>query len=140
MKFLKTSNLSQKTKGFIALVSVLVIGAVGISVAVSLILLGLGSSRTSFSQEQSNQAKGLASACAEKALSSLKQDLNYKGNETLNLGQGSCEIKSVSGSGNNNRTIQTIGRVGRILRRTQIVILEVNPQTQISSWREVADF
>ena len=50
---------NKQCNGFITLVSVLVVGAVGVAIALSLILIGLGSSRTSIAVEQSNQAKAL---------------------------------------------------------------------------------
>src|SRR3989338_8931686 len=44
-------------RGFMALICILVVGAVGIAIALALLGLGLGSARTSFAVEQSNQAK-----------------------------------------------------------------------------------
>ena len=100
MKFKKNKI---QISGYITLISVLIVGAVGIAIATSLLLLGLSSSRTSFTIEQSSQARALADACAEKAITSLIQDENYQGNETINLGQGSCDILQItSGGGGSN--------------------------------------
>jgi len=67
-----------------------VISAVGIIITLSVILLGLGSSRTSFSLEQSNQAKALANACAEEALWQIRDSMAFTGSGSLVLGQGTC--------------------------------------------------
>ena len=81
---------TQKRGGYVVLLGVLIVGAIGISVTLSLLLLGLGSSRTSFASEQSFQAKALASACAEEGLQQIRDTMSYTGTGGLTLGQGSC--------------------------------------------------
>lgn len=114
--------------------------AIGISIAVSGMLLGVGFSRNALVIEQSNQAKALANACSEKALESLRENVNYAGNETVNLGQGSCQIFAVLGSGNTNRTVEASGTVNSITRKVQVDIAVVSPQIQLTDWQEVVDF
>lgn len=127
------------SKGYITLISVLVVGAVGVAITVSLLLLGLGSSRTSFAYEQSNQAKALANACAEEALQTIRNNTSYVGTSGFDLGQGSCSY-TVTNEGGENRTITAVGVVGIINRRVEVVIGDINPQINIVSWQEVADF
>ena len=126
--------------GFITLVSVLVVGAVGLSIAVSLLLLGLGSSRTSFALQESNEAKALANACAEEALQKLRESVYYAGNETKTFTLGSCQIQAVSGTGNLSRTLQTVGIVRQTQRKVKVIVSRVHPIPGITSWQEVADF
>ncbi len=125
--------------GYITLISVLVVSAVGVTVAVSLILLGLGSSRTSFAVEQSNQAKGLANACAEEALQQIRDSILFTGSGILAFGQGTCSY-TVTSQGAENRTITSSGTVGTIVRKVKIVINKINPTIIVTSWQEVADF
>ncbi|MBI2645178.1 hypothetical protein HYW94_03345 [Candidatus Uhrbacteria bacterium] len=125
--------------GFIALISVLIIGVLGISIVTSLLLLGVGSSKTSLASEQSAQAKALANACAEEALQHIHDSTSYTGSDTLTLGQGTCAY-TVTSQGGQNRTITSSGTVGTIIRKEKIIITGVNPAIQISSWQEVADF
>ncbi len=127
------------SNGYITLISVLVVGAVGIAVTVSLLLLGLDSSRTSFAYEQSNQAKGLANACAEAALQTIRDNTSYVGTGNIALGQGNCSY-TVSSEGGENRTITATGIVDIINRKVEVVIDDINPQINIASWQEVADF
>lgn len=126
--------------GYITLLSTLFLVAIGGVVAGSLLLLGLGSGRTSLVLYQSNQAKALANACTEEAIQKLRESIYYAGSETLTLTTGSCQIQAVAGTGNSNRTVQTTASVGTIQRKIKVVITTVNPAIVISSWQEVADF
>ncbi|OGC44526.1 hypothetical protein A2V54_02015 [candidate division WWE3 bacterium RBG_19FT_COMBO_53_11] len=131
--------INWKKNGYVMLVSVLVIGAIGVAVGVSLILLGLSASRTSFSLEQSNQTKALANACAEKALQQIKDLPSFSGTNNLALGQGNCTYTVIAGSGE-NRTIEASGNVDTIIRRVKITIDQINPTINIISWQEVSEF
>lgn len=140
LKFFMVQPMSGNNNGFVALIAVLVLGAVGTAVGISLILLGLGSSRTSFSLEQSNQAKALANACSEEALQKIRESTSFSGASTIFLGSGSCTYQvAVTGQ---TRSITTSGTAGTIIRKVKIR-LTINPQNlkfTIASWQEVADF
>lgn len=126
-------------KGYITLLSTLFLVAIGGVVAGSLILLGLGFSKTSFAQYQSNQAKALANACAEEALQQIRNLTAYTGSGNLTLGQGSCSYTVTSG-GSENRTIISTGTALTVIRKVKIIISAINPTINITSWQEVADF
>jgi hypothetical protein len=139
VKLFMKQPVCDKQKGYVALVTVLVIGAVGVAVAVSVILIGLGSSRTSFSLEQSNQAKALANACSEEALQQIRDSTPFTGTGNLTLGQGSCSYTVTSGE-SQNRTITSTGTVGTIMRKVKITIDKITPNINITYWQEVANF
>ena len=124
-------------KGFITLISVLLTSVVGLTIALSLLLLGLGSSKTSLALSQSNEAKSLANACAEEALQQIRTSTSYAGSGDLTLGQGICTY-TVTGP-SVPKTITASGTVGTIIRRVSISVNAVNPRIVISSWQEVAD-
>ncbi|MFC1598318.1 hypothetical protein ACFL2M_02175 [Patescibacteria group bacterium] len=128
------------THGYLMLVSVLVVGAVGVSIAVSLLLLGLGSTRTSFTTGQAEEANALADACAERGLNDLRADPTYTGGDTYSLGNGSCDVVDVAGSGTSNRTVQATGTIGNITRKVEVEVATVASPMTITSWQEVADF
>lgn len=136
---LYTNKWYTHQRGYITLVSVLVVGAMGAAIATSLILLGLGSSRTSFAVEQGNQAKALATACAEEALQQIRDSNPFTGSGNLALGQGNCSY-TVTSQGGGNRTITAGSTVGAIVRKVKIVISQITPAMQIVSWQEVTDF
>ncbi len=127
------------TKGYIALVTVLVTGAVGVAIAVSVVLLGLGVSRTSFAAQQSLQARALADACVEEALQQIHDSTPYTGTAGLTLGQGSCSY-TVTSQGGQNRTVISTGTVGTIVRKVKVIISGINPNVTLTSWQELADF
>ena len=125
-------------QGFVALISVLIVGAVGVAITTSLLLLGLGSSRTSFALEQSSQARALANACVEEALEQIRNNTLFSGTETLTLGQGNCNYTVIVQT-NENRTITATGTVGTIIRKVKVTLDTINPNINITSWQEVAD-
>jgi len=126
-------------KGYVALITVLITGAIGVAIATSLLLLGLGSSRTSFALEQSNQAKALANACAEEALQQIRDSTPFTGTGSLTLGQGTCGYTVVN-DGGENRTVTASGTVGTVVRKIKIIVNTINPAINLTSWQEVADF
>jgi hypothetical protein len=125
--------------GYITLVSVLVVGAVGLAITTSLLLLGIGTSRNSFANEQSYQAKALSNACAEEGLQQIRDSTPFTGSGSLTLGQGTCSY-TVTSQGGSNRTVTSTGTVGTIIRKVKVIIININPTITISSWQEVADF
>lgn len=133
------NNMRKTEKGFVTLLFVLVVFAVGISVSSSLLLMGVASSRNSFALNQSNQAKALADACAERGLETVRDDNSYTGTINLDLGQGSCSY-TISNTGGSNRTIIAMGTVSTIVRKVRVIINQIAPQINVSSWQEVADF
>jgi len=126
-------------KGVLTLMSVLIVGAIGLSVGVSLLLLGLANSQTNLALEQSNQAKVLVDACAEEALQQIRDSETYTGSNSLTLGQGLCSY-TVTDTGGTTRKITASGTVGSVVRKNQITISAISPKILISSWYGVADF
>jgi roadblock/LC7 domain-containing protein len=123
------------TQGFAILFSVLIVGAVGLFVASSLLLLGVDTHRTSFSVIQSSQALGLADACAEEALEQIFENNAYTetGNLTLSTGSRSYTITNTGGS---TRSITTTGTVGTIVRKTTLTVTSILPTITVSTWQE----
>lgn len=131
--------VKHKNDGYIILISVLIVGAIGIAIAVSLLLLGVGSSRTSFVIEQSNQTKALTNACTEEALQQIRNQTSFEGSANLLIGQGNCSYTVTKQTGQ-NRIITSSSTVGMIIRKTKIIIDKITPTINIVSWQEVADF
>ena len=121
-----------------ALVGVLVVGAIASAAAISILYIGLGSARTSFAEEQSAQARSLANACAEEALQKIRDSKAFVGSGDLSLGGGSCRY-TVSALAGQARTIVASGAVGSIVRKLSVSISAINPVITVVSWREVAD-
>lgn len=125
--------------GFVTLLSTLIVGAVGVAITVSIILLGLASYRTSFTGQQSAEARVLADACAEEGLQQIRDLTTYTGTGSLTLGQGSCTY-TVTSQGGENRTVSATGTVGTMIRKTSVIITAINPSLVVSSWQDVGAF
>ena len=135
---LSTSQKNQK--GYIALISILIISGVTLLVAISANLLGISEADMGLQKNQSSRSFYLAVLCAEDALMKLRDNLEYPGNEVLVIGDGTCNILPVEGSGNQNRVIKTTGTIFNQTRKIKIQINKVNPKMRINSWQEVVDF
>lgn len=127
-------------RGIITMMGVLIVGAVGIAISVSSLLLAIGATRTSMTEIESAQARALANACMERALNALRENPSYTGNDSLSLGSGTCQILPVVNPGSSTPTIKTTGIVRDVTRKVQVVIGAMQPRIQISSWKEIADF
>ena len=129
-----------KEKGYIALITILIISAVTLLVAINASLFGISESKMGLQKINSSKAFALTNLCAENALMNLKEDLSYSGNETSNIYDGSCTIYLIEGSGNNDRIVKVEGVFLNQKRRIKIDISEVNPTMIINSWQEVSTF
>ena len=110
-----------ENQGYITLISVLIVSAVGVLISTSLIWLGLGNSLNSFSLEQENKAKALANLCAEEALQQISDSIPFAGSNTLSLGAGACSYIVID-QGGQNREIQAQGTVNTTIRRVRVNI------------------
>jgi hypothetical protein len=133
---IKYRNKFFKKNGYITLLSILVVGAVGVAIASTIILLGLSSSNSSFSYQQMHQAKGLASACAEEALQKIREATSFTGAGNLSAGQGTCTYNVVN-TGGEARTINAVGTVGVVVRKINISISNISPLIVVNSWQEL---
>ena len=115
-----------------------------------MLLLGLSIERNAFSLQISTQSYSNAHACADMAIRLLQNDLSYTGNESVSVNYayedrgnlryatGSCIIRPVGGSSNNDRVLCTESTFGNFTtRRLEINIDRVLPSTEIESWNEV---
>ncbi len=119
----------------------LIIGVIASTVVSSLLLLGNESSIGSAAVEQSSSAFSIAQGCSEAALQKLRTIPNYTGSETIVFDTNAqCQILAIGGTGNENRFICAEGQVGDSIRRIEIIVSQVLPDTQIYSWKEVQIF
>lgn len=87
--------MNTPARGFIALMSAVIISAV-------LLLLVSGSSLAGFSArtnaaryESKRESAGLADGCLSRAILSVGGDPRYRGGETIALGRGTCSIETL---------------------------------------------
>jgi hypothetical protein len=128
--------------GYILLISIVVIGAIASTILSTMLLLGISANQLSLSVQQSKQALAAAQACSEYALLKLRTIPAYSGNETLSIdGSGtSCQLLTIGGTGNTNRSICIQGVSASVTRRLEISVSRILPKTLIASWQEVGSF
>jgi len=138
------SHKIQYNKGFMTLMATLLVLAIGLSISVSLLMLGVDSTRTSFVIVQSYQASALANACAEESLQKIYDSMAvtpppppvvFTGTGSLSMGQGGCSY-TVTDTGGGTMNITTTATVGTVIRKNQVVLSSVSPII-ISSWQEI---
>lgn len=130
---MKSTSIGQK--GYVALLAILVIGAASVTIASALLLTGTDRQRETLLQQQSAQARGLASACAEEALQQLQASQSYTGTNSLTLGQGSCTY-TVTNPGGTTRTISTAGTVQNVVIKNALSVTIGASSISIISWQD----
>lgn len=133
-------NPKHEAQGYVLLITILMIGAIASAILSSLLMLGTTANQVSFTVQQANQALAQAQGCAEYGLLKLRVNPLYAGNEVVTMGAGTCEVLPIGGIGNNNRLLCTEGQVGDVVRRLEVVVNQILPQTTVFSWQEVSVF
>lgn len=128
------------TQGFIALTTALVLSAVFLSVGISAARLAVSGGQETTSAYSSDKAQIMAESCAEYALFQLQESVDYLGGETIQIGNETCDILLVGGSGNTDRVIQVESTVSEFTRHVEVVVAVVFPEIKISSFMTVVDF
>lgn len=126
-------------RGYIALLSVIVVGAVGAAVMLSVMLSGVATSRTDFAIQQSGSAKVLASSCGEEALQKILETGTTSSSAVIVIGSSTCSY-TITSTGGQNITIQATGIMGTLVSKVKIVVATTTPTILLSSWQEVGDF
>jgi len=132
--------VSSVRRGYTFLLSVLFIGAIALAVTAMMLMLGWLTMINSRILEQSGRALEVAMTCADHGLLELFKDNAYQGNEELTVGENTCSILVVGGSGNDDRSLCTEGTSGATTRRVEIIIERILPSIQIFAWQEVEFF
>lgn len=131
--------LDRKKNGYITIFIVTIVGSIIMLTALSFSLLEYDNIISSKLFYQSERAKGVVNACAEKALEQIRENVNYQGNGSLSFDYGNCFF-TVSNLGGLNRNIIASSTVSGIIRKVSININQINPKLNVLSWQEVANF
>lgn len=134
---MKVGNSLQMQQGYVALMSVLVLGAITTAVATTLVLMGADSQRETLVVQQSAQARSLADACAEEALQQIHDNTSFAATDDLFFSPGFCTY-TVTSTGANTRTISITSTVGNIVRKITVYVTISASSISITSWQEVS--
>ena len=135
----KKQNLLRHRRGFVSLVSVLLISIAGLTIALALLNSVTDSEQTSVATIRSHQAQALATACIEEALQQINDATSYTGSATLSVQYGPCAY-AVTNTGGQTRSIHASSTVEGIVRKILVSIDKVNPNISVTSWQDVAGF
>lgn len=124
-------------RGYIALISVLIISALLLLIGLSTSHFGISQLSMGLQRSQTQESSWLAQACAEEALMKLvESDFEYQGNETLNINGETCTILPIEKTGGKSQVIKVTSSAYNQTKKIKIEIKE----NKIESWQEVADF
>jgi type II secretory pathway component PulK len=123
-------------RGFIALITVLIILGIILMIGVGISFLSVEEASMGLQKSQSSQAYYLSNLCAEHALMKLKEDSSYTGNEIINIDNDNCQVLPIEG----NWTIKVTANFQNQIKKMKIKVSQVSPKMVIDSWEEVAAF
>ncbi|MDD4409257.1 MAG: hypothetical protein PHW52_01230 [Candidatus Pacebacteria bacterium] len=124
-----------KEQGFVSMLLVIVITAVGIFIALSIFSNSNLFSEGIISFEDGQKAKALANACIEDGLQRIRDNSSVSGSYNLTIGGGSCSyvINNVSPT---DIIISSTGIFKESTRTVTITINQTTPQILINTLNE----
>jgi len=128
---------ARQESGYIALLAVLILGAAATAIGLALLSIGADSQRSALTEQQSKQARVLATACAQEALQQIHDNIAFSGTNTLPLGQGNCSY-TVTVTAGTTRSIAASGTVGNVVRKAQVYVTIGTSTISVSSWQETS--
>lgn len=124
-------------KGFIAVVTVLIISVVVLAVAVTVTLLSIGEAQSSLSLFKGEDNLSFVEGCAEDVMLKIRASSTYNG-ASITRPEGTCLITYNAGGGGPVNWDITVTSQSVDYKRSIRVILTRNPTGIIlSSWKEI---
>lgn len=117
------------------MLTIVIIGAATLLMAIGASRLGLGEMEMGFDEAGGSAAFALADGCVEESLERLRKDAAYLG-ETLNAVGGSCTV-TVNGVGF-GRTVVSAATSGSYTKRIEVQVTLDGSTVMVDSWREIS--
>lgn len=128
-----------QNRGFIALMSAIIISAILLVVVVAGSLNGFTTRFTLLDAESKQRSEAALDACVDTILARLANDSNYAGPEPLmSVGSDTCEIEGAVNPGGNPRTFKVQAIASRAYTDALITFDTGTPA--LTSWQEVGHF
>lgn len=130
-----------KNKGFIALISAIVISMALLVVTVTLSYSSFFSRYTMLESEYKERSSALAEGCVASALLKLAGNSSYIGGETITIGSDICSIRTISVSGS-NKIIETQASFPNTNSKayTDLRVAVDIDTLVVASWQEIPSF
>ena len=125
-------------KGYIALITVLIVMAVVLTTASTVALLAIGEAQSGFSLFKGDEVLSFVDGCAEDAMLKARADPNYNGG-IITRPEGSCAITIVSkvGSPIVTWTIRATTEATLYKRAVEIVFNRAPTGITLTSYKEI---
>jgi Tfp pilus assembly protein PilX len=130
---------NKKTGGYIALMSVLIVGAIGALLVFSMLQWGITDTSITIATSDAQQAYATAHGCLEELLEQVRDSSLTAGSATLTIGAGTC-LYTISSPTLSTRKILATGIVGNATERVEVVVSALSPKITLTSWKELAAF
>ena len=129
-----------RNRGFIALMSAIIISVVLLLIASSGALTGFFSRFNLLETEFKERGTAIAEACADEAILELVTDPTYSGNATTTVSSpsGLCYIGAIDSSVPNQKSFKTRAIYQNTFTTMQVSVDSIN--WSILSWKELATF
>ena len=127
-----------KNRGFIALMSAIIISSILLVVVVAGSLNGFTTRFTLLDAESKQRSEAAVDACADTILSRLASDSTYAGPETVAVGSDSCQVVGALNPSGNPRVFKVQAVVSRAYSDALITFNITTPA--LTSWQEVGHF
>jgi hypothetical protein len=129
-----------QTKGFIALITAIVLSLVLLTITVVVNQSGFFVRQSELTSEFKEQSLNLAKGCVNSALLKLHIDQNYVGNESVQIGTESCAIRPLLRDipATDTLTIETQAIVHQATTNLRVVV--TTPDFTVQSKYELAAF
>jgi hypothetical protein len=124
----------KKSEGFILLISAIIVSAIGTLVAFSVLYFATGFAKNYKLADRSNQARGLADACAELAIQKLVTSSVFVGTVNQTIGTGSCSYVITEPTAS-TALINVTATAASVIRKDQ-VNMNLIPLS-VTKWQEV---
>jgi len=134
----KLKSSYQKSEGFIALFTVLIVASASLIMAYSAFVLGVGELDLGYTSQKGEEAFSVADGCMEESLRRIKLNTSYGvGSGAINLttSNGSCIINVVD-LGSNQRRITIEGASAEYNKKIESVITLNGSVISLDSWSE----
>jgi hypothetical protein len=130
------SGKQKDEKGFIALISVIIVSAILMLVATTLSLGGFFTRFNVFNSEIKDRSNALAEACVDEAFIQTAKNPSYSGGDTLTFTDGDCQISTFTPS-----TVITFKTKGRFQNSHTNFLISYNTASHsVISWEEIPTY
>jgi len=125
-------EIQKKEHGYVAFITVLIIGALVLGLLISLPLITTDTLRSVLSLKKGIETQEIAESCAEIAFLEIQRDINYTG-ESLSIESGYCIIGVTDTT--SGKDISVEASVDEYTKRLTIQIEILAKSINVTSWQ-----